>query len=52
MEKPKQKLVKKPSKIKESRAKTRKFIKHSVLVEQELMCYNEYERIYYKPVTI
>jgi hypothetical protein len=45
----KQKAVKKPSKIKESKAKTPKFLKHSVLVEQELMSCHEYERIYYKP---
>jgi len=39
----------KADKVKKSKVKIPKFIKHSVLVEQELMTSHEYERIYYKP---
>lgn len=35
-----------------SRKKSDKFIKESVLVEQELMSYHEYETKWYRPRTI
>jgi hypothetical protein len=34
------------------RAKSEKFIKESVLVEQELMPYHEYEAKWYSPTTL
>jgi hypothetical protein len=40
---------KKSDKVKQNKVKIPKFLKHSVLVEQDLMTSHEYERIYYKP---